>query len=204
MWKNNNRYTWGKAVGRHCSNSEASFRIFMTSVVSCRWHDETEKQRKVEPTCFNTEVTWRNSTWPGNQLPGVQDTIGSRRSQLRIEGGGNAGTSTIVVKSLKFDRSTSWTVISLPVWACGWLQQLGSLWDGHTSTWNYAGTSFQHLTVFQLAWQWRYYWGTEGPLQRPPPGSGLLISTENQDSAAVYGERVVDKSKCSKNCSKTH
>jgi hypothetical protein len=34
-----------------------------------------------------------------------------------------------------------------------------------------------------------------GHQQRPTPGSGLLISNESQDSAAVYGETVVDKSK---------
>lgn len=72
--------------------------------------------------------------------------LAAEEAQSRIEGGGIAGTSTIVVKPLQFDASTSGTVVSLPVWACGWLQQLGSLWDGHTSTWNYAGIIFQLLT----------------------------------------------------------
>jgi hypothetical protein len=171
----------------------------MNSVVSCRWHDETQKWREVEPTCLNTEVTWRNSTWPGNQLPGVQDTMGSRTSPIEncrswdCRDQQYRGKATEVWRIHILD---SYFIASLSLWMIttvgqpvGWPHIYLKLCG------NKLPTSY---TVFQLQWQWRYRWGIEGPLRRPPPGSGLLISTASQDSAAVYGETVVDKASASR------
>jgi hypothetical protein len=70
-----------------------------------KWNHHASTQKCLEETQHGLDTKRQE----------FQTQLAAEKAQSRLEGGGDAGTCTIMVKPLQFDGSISSTVVSLPI-----------------------------------------------------------------------------------------